>query len=147
MTRIVSFADGFTSSSSPDVAGGTQYNFPILNNQTVATPLTDENGDVLVLDLAKTKSAFIKCEISRFDDEDSYLQAIDLKIIHENTGWKLEPGNYIGADVLQLSDIVSDKDLVIILDPDTGEFSYLSGNMAGDNPEGMLKLIITKVLI
>lgn len=142
MTRLVSFADGFTAASPPDVTPGAQENFVLLNNQAAFTNFTG-----LILDSTRTKSAFFEYEIERHDDTlGTFRQQGELMVVFGVTGWEIQTGNYIGQLML-VDTIVNPQETIFTVDSVTGQVQYKSGNMSGANYSGTLKTIITRVLI
>jgi hypothetical protein len=142
MTRLVTFADGFTAATPPDVTPGAQENFVLLNNQAAFTNFTG-----LILDSTRTKSVFFEYELERHDDTlGTFRQQGTLMIINGVSGWEIQSGNYIGINMLN-DTIVNPQDVIFTVDSVTGQMQYKSGNMSGANYLGNLKTIITRVLV
>ena len=151
MTRAVTFPDGITAATPPDVTPGSQESFPILDNQSVYTPLLNTDGDQLVLDESDCVSAFIEYELARSNLTDSFIQMGRINAIKDpTTGWMIVPGNYIGSDLIQEDDdtIDNDQEIILSIDSTTGEVTYKSGALTGGvDYVGNLILIITRIFI
>lgn len=147
MTRLVDFADGFSAAAPPDVTPGAQEDFIIANNQAVATDLLNSLADQLTMDDSRYLSAIVSYELERFDDDNTYRQTGEFVIVKDPTiGWKIEYGNYVGTDMLQVAAISQAWHVLLSIDTVTGEVDYESGNMTGANYEGTLRTIITRIL-
>lgn len=125
MTRIINFADGFTSASAPDVEGTSLESYDILNNTT---------GTLFTVLPAETTSIFASYELSR----STYVQGGSFVAVYDS-GWTIQQGNYIGDDLIQ--DTISNPQ-EIRLYFSGNDLKYDSGNI-GSN--GKLKLSITRV--
>lgn len=147
MTRLVTFADGFTAASPPDVTPGAQENYNILNNQAVAVALVNDDAEQVTFDPTKTKSVFVDYELERLDDDETYRQQGSLMLINTLTGWEIQYGNYVGDDLLQEAMISAVSHVVLDIDSVTGAMTYLSGEMLGTGYEGTFKTIITRILV
>jgi hypothetical protein len=137
LTRIVTFADGFTSASAPVIAGGSQENYTLLNNQT-GTNITG-----LVFDSTLYKSAFISAEIERIGSS-QFRQTVDIQLYWDGTDWNLTSGNSSGSDILNES-ITATQHIVLSINS-SGQVSYDSGNLAG-HTSSKLKLLIVRVSV
>lgn len=136
-SRILSFADGFTSVSAPAVSGAIQENFTILNNHTA--------GSILTLDSSINKTAFVNYELIRKTDDFYYKQEGSLIMAFNGTSWLLTEGNFQGDSLVNVEGVVNPQDLYLILNPSTGALTYNSGNLTGANYSGTLKLDITRI--
>lgn len=136
MPRVVSFADGFTSASAPDVAGGVQETYALNNNQT----LTNITG--LVFDNAEYKTAFFDYELERIGSS-TYRQSGTF-IISYNGSWTLTLGNYQGDSIIE-STLLNAWSITLVINSSTGQFQYSSGNLSG-HTESNLKLNIVRIL-
>jgi len=137
--RIVTFADGFVSTSPPDVEGIGQESYNILNNQTTTT--------LFSIDSAQYKSAFIDFELSRSDSLASYAQTGSITLFYDGSNWIFSFG------VTQNDEIISDslaEDFNVVFSFTNalgiGTLKYSSGNM-GASYAGKLKLLITRVKV
>jgi hypothetical protein len=145
MTRLVTFADGFTSATPPDVTPGAQEDYIILNNQAAYVPLLDNSGNQLILDSTKHKSVFADFELERVQGATIYRQSGTFMIILGLTGWEIQYGNYIGQDLLQISGLASPEHVELAVDSVTGHVTYISGSLIGST--SILKTIMTRILI
>lgn len=140
MTRIISFSDGFTSSSTPVVTGGAQENYTILNNQS--SPLS-----LFTIDSADFKSAFISFELEREDVSNEYRQVGNIALSYDGTNWLYTLGNYQGSDIIVTTlSLAKDVKLEISTSVGVGDFKYSSGNM-GASYSGNLRISITRIAI
>lgn len=138
MSRIVSFSDGFTSATAPDVAGGSAENYPLLNNQSSFVNITGLDFDETI-----TTSAFIALEIERSDATPSlYRQSMTLIASYDGVNWLLEAGSFIGDEML--ADSVASPQF-IQLQMSGGQVQYKSGNMTGGSYAGEFKFSITRI--
>lgn len=137
MTRIVSFNDSFTSSSAPSVAGGTQENYVLLNNQT-GVNITD-----FIFDQLLYKSAFIDAEIIRIGSS-VFTQAISIQLYYDGSDWNLTTGNSSGDDILNPT-ITSDEMISLFIDS-SGQVSYSTGDIFG-HVSTTLKLSIVRISV
>ena len=135
MTRIVQFADGFSSAGAPVIAGGSQENYTLLNNQT-GTNITD-----LIFDSALYRSAFLSAEIERLGSSE-FRQTIEIQLFWDGADWNLTTGNSSGSDILNDS-IISTDQVVLHIDS-SGQISYDSGNLSG-HTSSKLKLSIVRI--
>jgi hypothetical protein len=140
MTMVVGFADGFTSSSSPELIGlGNEY-YPLLNNQSSTQNITG-------LDLDGYSSAVATFEVERFNNSLSYRQSGTLNFHYDsNTDtWSVTIGAYVGDDILKTV-LTNDEDVVLSIDND-GQVGYKTGNMNATGYEGNLKINLNRVNI
>lgn len=145
MTRLVTFADGFTSATPPDVTPGAQEDYIVLNNQAAPVALMDNSGNQLILDSTKHKSVFADYELERVQGGTTYRQSGTFMIILGAAGWEIQYGNYIGQDLLQNGGLVNPEHVQLAIDPVTGYVTYTSGNLVGST--SILKTIMTRILI
>lgn len=140
MTRIVSFADGFTSSSAPVVSGGAQENYNILNNQVSSLAL-------FTIDSADYKTAFISFELEREDVADEFRQSGSIVLHYDGANWVYTLGNYQGDDIINTSiDTPEQVVFEITTSLGVGSFKYTSGNM-GASYTGKLKAFTTRIVV
>lgn len=137
MTRIVSFADGFTSASAPVISGAEQENYTLLNNQAV----TNVTG--LVFDSSSYKSVFFNYEIERigstiYRQTGSFIAAF-------NGSWSLTFGNYQGDQIID-DTLVNLYNITLSINSSTGQIRYSSGNQPG-HTSSKIKLYVTRISV
>lgn len=137
MTRIVSFADGFTSASAPVVAGAEQENYTLANNQA----LTNITG--LIFDSSTYKSVFIDFEIERIGSS-TYRQSGSLILSHNGT-WSITFGNYQGDPIIE-DVLTEDYGITLSVVGATGQIQYSSNNLPG-HTSSKIKLYVVKVTV
>lgn len=135
MTRIVSFADSFTSASAPVISGANQENYVLLNNQAVT------NIVGLLFDSSIYKSVFFNYEVERIGSA-TYRQ-VGSFIAAFNGTWSLSFGNYQGDQIIDDS-LVVPQNITLSINASTGQVSYSSGNQPG-HTSSKIKLYIVKV--
>jgi len=140
MSRIVSFADGFSSVTAPEDTSNQEW-YEI------------KNGVVSELVTSFVGSAFMYYELKRkntitVDDEDvevEYSQTGSI-IINEKKGvYKLSFGNYTGDEII-VDEIVNDYGVKFTMNEATGELYYDSGSMIVTDYLGTLKLSNVRIL-
>ena len=136
MSRILTFADGFTSASAPTGAGSIQENYTITNNTT--------GGALFTLNSATVTTAFADYEIHREDAIESYSQSGSIIMIF-NGSWELSFGNYSGHDIFS-DTIVTTENVKLMINSSTGAVIFDSGNMSGGSYIGTLKLNIVRIV-
>lgn len=132
MSRVLTFADGFSSATVPQDSTY-QETYPISNNAT--------NGELFTL----VGSAFFEYELKRKDSLDSKCQTGSITINEKDGVFSVSFGNYSG-DTMVVEEIVNDFETVISIDEVTGVLSYDTGAMGGDDYEGTLKMSIMRIL-
>jgi hypothetical protein len=137
MTRIVSFADGFTSASAPVVAGAEQENYILENNQA----LTNITG--LIFDSSAYKSVFVDFEIERIGSS-TYRQSGSL-ILSYNGTWSITFGNYQGDPIIE-DVLTEDYGITLSVVGATGQVQYSSNNLPG-HTSSKIKLYVVKVTV
>lgn len=138
MTRLIEFADGFTSASAPSIAGNSAENYPLLNNQAAFVNITGLDFDETI-----TTTAFIALEIERSDATPAlYRQSMTLIASYDGSAWLLEAGSFIGDEML--ADSVASPQFVQ-LQMSGGQVQYKSGNMVGGTYAGEFKFSITRI--
>lgn len=139
MTRIIQFADSFTSASAPVVSGGSQEDYIIVNNQ--ASPL-----EIFTIDSLKFKSAFIYFELEREDVSNEYRQSGNALIHFDGINWVYNLANYQGDDLINDS-ITNPEQVLFQIDTTAGvgSFKYSSGNM-GASYSGNFRAFITRII-
>jgi hypothetical protein len=137
--RVVTFADGFVSTSPPDVEGRDQESYNILNNQTNATLFT--------IDSAQYKSAFIDFELTRSDGTNTYVQTGSMTLIYIGSSWVFTVGMTQNDEMV--SDALSNAYNVSFLfttATGVGTLKYNSGSMATPYT-GKIKMLITRIKV
>lgn len=138
MTLIVDFADGFTSATSPVLAGNSPEEYSLLNNQSSFINVTGLSFDNTIY-----TSVFIDFELELSDATPIlYRQAGSIVLAYNGSSWIIEPGSYIGNSILTTSTPIAGE---IQLQMSGNQVQYKSGNMAGGSFSGTFKLIITRV--
>lgn len=135
--RVVTFADGFVSTTPPVIEGEVRETYTLLNNQS--SPV---NISGLIIDSAEFKSAFINFEIERIGT--STYRQVGSFIAAYNGSWSLTFGNYQGDQIINDS-LVNPENITLSIDGTTGQVSYTSGNQTG-HTSSKLKIYITKVV-
>jgi hypothetical protein len=138
MTRIINFADGFTSATEPSIEGLDQENYVIANN-AVSTELFTINASVY-------KSAFFNFELIRSDDTNSYIESGEFKVLFYEGQWNIVKSISIGHEMFS-SSIDEAFNVQIYMDTtgDVGSIKYNSGEM-GNNYSGSLKISISRIV-
>lgn len=143
--RVLSFADGFSAATAPDISG-TQENYTIANNVVAST-----NVSGLIFNNLTVKSVFAKLEVERSHIIAAvpvyYRQVIDVVFHWDGAAWNLSPANYTGSDLLQSSTVVNGQDVVLSIVAATGQVQYKSGNMIGTSYIGNFKFSITRIAV
>lgn len=140
MTRVVSFADGFTSASAPSVGSAGQEQYTILNNVTELT-------NIAALNFADNTCAFISYELSREDLPTGLKRQVGNMLISKTAdGFILNLANYQGDDMIraELEEITLPYEVYFSVTT-TGQLQYMSGNMATSGYAGIFKVQITRV--
>jgi hypothetical protein len=137
VTRIVSFADGFTSASAPVISGADQESYTLLNNQAV----TNVTG--LLFDSASYKSVFFKYEVERIGST-TYRQTGSF-IAAFNGSWALTFGNYQGDQIID-DTLVLPQNITLSINASTGQIRYSSGNQSG-HTSSSIKLYVTRISV
>lgn len=137
--RVLTFADGFVSTSPPDVEGRDQETYNILNNQT--------NTTLFSIDSAQYKSAFIDFELSRSDSLGSYVQTGSITLFYNGTSWVFSFGltqndEIISESLTEVYNVVFSFTNAL----GVGTLKYSSGNM-GASYTGKLRTLITRVKV
>lgn len=136
-SRVITFADGFTSVSAPSVSGGVQENYTIANNQTA--------GAILTLNSTINKTAFVEYELIRKTDSFYFKQSGSLIMAFDGTSWSLTEGNFQGDSLINVTGVIDPQDLYLIFNPSTGALTYDSGNISGASYLGTFKLNILRI--
>lgn len=142
MVRIVSFTDGFTSSSAPTVSGS-QEDYLILNNQAAFIAFSPS----LSFDGASFSSVFIDFEIERIDVSNTYRQVGSLLLAYNGTTWSIQPGNYIGDDLMNDPiTLAKHFSLSVSTLSGVGTVEYKSGSM-GSGYSGTFKVVAIRMVL
>jgi hypothetical protein len=136
MTRLVTFTDGFTSATIPDLGGDSLEIFTLLNNQSVSVNITD-----LIFSSTEFKTVFMEYEVERVGTL-TYRQSGSL-IASFNGAWSYSLGNYQGDSIIEES-LLNTYSITLSVDASSGQFSYTSGNQAG-HTSSKLKLKIVRI--
>jgi hypothetical protein len=137
--RIITFADGFVSTSPPDIEGRDQESFNLLNNQT--------NTTLFTIDSAQYKSAFIDFELTRSDVSNSYVQTGSITLFYNGTNWIFTFGLTQNDEII--SEALDNAYNVVFSFTNAlgvGTLKYSSGNM-GASYSGKFKILITRVKV
>jgi hypothetical protein len=137
MSRVITFSDGFTSSSAPSVSAGTVEAYPLLNNVT----LTEIPG--LIFESENVKSVFIDYEIERIGSS-TYRQAGVFQAVFNDT-WSLSFANYQGDSILD-TDLETDYSMYLAIEPTDGQILYVTSDQDG-HISSEIKLNILKVSV
>lgn len=138
MTMVLQFADGFTSSTAPTLAGGSLVEtFTIANNTTA--------GALLTFDSTEFKTIFAEYELTRADVGGVYIQQGTIIFAYSGTAWAFQAGNYTGVDMI-VDTIANAYEIKLTINSSTGVVTYDSGNMS-TSYSGELKLNLTRIAI
>lgn len=138
MPKIVSFADGFSTSTPPSVESAGQEVFPILNNQSVAQ---------LLEDISPYTSLFAQFELERMVTGTLKRQVGEFIISYNGATYDINIGNYQGDNLIRTAaEGVTLPEEIVLQVSGAGLFQYLSGNMVGAAYVGNLKMQLTRVL-
>lgn len=138
--RIVTFADGFVSTTPPSIDGAEQETYTIANNAS--------DVDLFSLDAEEFSSAFINFEISRSDAVNDYSQTGQMTLFYtEALGWQFSLGLVINDEIVSAS-IDNPYNVVFSFTNSgtVGTLGYSSGSM-GSSYLGVFKIIISKVQV
>ncbi len=138
MTRLISFADGFTSASAPSVSDLPMDAYPLANNVSALTNITG-------LDFSAYSSVFAECEVERIDSNGTNRQVIDIKFSKNATVWSMDFGSWRGSDLIQPA--LTSIESVVISITGAGQVQYQSGNMTGTGYIGNFKFNFIKALL
>lgn len=135
--RVVTFADGFVSTTPPVIEGEVRETYTLLNNQSSSTAISG-----LIINSAEFKSAFINYEIERIGT--STYRQVGSFIAAFNGTWSLTFGNYQGDQIIN-DTLVNPENITLTINASTGQVSYTSGNQVG-HTSSKLKIYITRVV-
>jgi len=136
-TRIITFADGFSSASAPADAGISRENYLILNNTTA--------GALFTIDQSLSKSMFADYELRRNTSLGVFIQTGSFTLVYDGA-WSISYGNFSGSDMIQ-DTIVNTEHIKLMLNTATGALTYDSGNMSGTGYTGTFKLNATRTSV
>lgn len=138
MSKIIDFADGFTSATAPNISGDSPEVYSLLNNRSTFTPVSG-----LIFNSANETSVFMLAEIERKDNTPLvYRQSISLIAAFNGSIWTLEPGSYIGTSIV--ADSLANS-YNMQLQMNGGQVEYKTGNMTGGGATTKLKLSVTRI--
>jgi len=140
MSRVIDFADGFTSSTAPTLPGIPFFqSFSVINTASAEVFLN--------LDYLLTKTVFCDYELIRTDNTSSYKQEGSFIMAYDGTNWILTLGNFTGVDMVRdnTESITEDYEIKLSMN-NSGDLLYDSGTM-GALYSGTFKLNITRVLV
>lgn len=135
-SRVIEFADGFTSATAPTGAGSVIENYTIANSTT--------GGAILTLDSSTSKSAFVDYELRRSTSLGVFIQTGSLICTYDGA-WAISYGNYMGDEIL-VDTLANTEHVKFYLNSSTGALTYDSGNMSGTSYSGTFKLNIVRIL-
>jgi len=133
MTRVASFADGFTSASAPTLSSGTEESFTINNNQAATN---------IGIDLTGYRAAFATYSLKRTDTVTSIEQSGSIIFHYDGSAWSIEFGTYSGDDVLK-SSVSAVTDIALTMSGNNVQ--YATGNMTGGTHTGSIKMEIVRL--
>lgn len=138
--RILTFADGFTSSTAPVVGGASvQEDYVILNSATAET--------IFTIDGTINKSAFFTYDLKRSDIGGSFTQQGSGIVGFDGTAWSITFGNYQGDSIItENTPSVEEVKFYIDTAGSIGTLKYDSGTM-NTSYEGKMSIAITRILI
>jgi hypothetical protein len=132
--RVVTFADGFISTSPPPLEGAYQQSEDVLNGAVDQDLLTIEDN---------YRSTFIDFEISRSDSLGSFAETGRIVMVFKDGLWDFAVGLTQGDEIVNSSN-PEGLSFSVQNDSGSGILKYSTGTM-GSSYEGKIKLIITKV--
>lgn len=133
---VISFADGLTSATAPDVGAGLEQSFTLANNQSTFANITG-----MLADEASVTTQFIDFEIVRSETGNTYTQHGKLTHYWDGAQWVLTSEITHGYEMLQ--DSVA-TDYFVQLQTNAGQVQYKTGNM-GASYSGKIKFTITEL--
>lgn len=136
MSRIVTFADGFSSATAPVVSGSNLESYALSNNQA----LTNITG--LVFDGSEVKAVFFEYELERIGSS-NYRQVGSFIAVYKDS-WSISFGNYQGDTIIE-DTLVNPESITLSIIGASGQFQYSSGNQSG-HTSSKLKLNVLKVI-
>lgn len=139
MSRVLDFADGFTSLTAPTLPG-----IPFFQSFTVVNTASAEV--FLNLDPLVTKTVFCDFELIREDNNTYYKQEGSFIMAYDGGDWNISFGNFTGVDMVRdpSESIAEDYEIKLSMNSG-GDLLYDSGTM-GALYSGTFKLNITRVL-
>jgi hypothetical protein len=136
MSRVLAFADGFTSASAPTGAGSVIETYTIANNAT--------GGSIVTFDGSTTRTVFADFELRRSTSLGVFIQSGSL-IFSYDGAWSMSFGNYMG-DEMFVDTIANTEHVKLMINSSTGAVTFDSGNMSGTSYSGTLKLNIVRIV-
>lgn len=134
--RVVTFADGFVSTTPPVIEGEVRETYTLLNNQSSPASITG-----LIVDSNAVKSAFINFEIERIGTS-TYRQVGSFIAVY-NGSWSLSFGNYQGDQIIN-DTLDNTENITLSINATSGQISYTSGDLPS-HASTKFKIYITKV--
>jgi hypothetical protein len=131
MSRVVNFADGFSSASAPTGSGGAQENYTINNSASSQALFT--------LSSLTTKTVFSDYELIRSSSLGEFKQDGSLVFRYSDGAWAITYGNYSGDEML-VDTIVNNEHCLLVINSSTGAVTISSGTLGGTSYVGTLKL-------
>lgn len=132
-SRIVQFADGFTSATAPGGATGVIETYSIANNASATTLATYDNADF--------KTVISTYELTRSTSLGTFKQEGSITFTFVSGSWSINYGNYSGNEMI-VDSITNTEHITLSFSGDN--LQYTSGNMAGTSYAGSFKLSSTR---
>lgn len=133
MTRVVSFADGFTSASAPTITAGTEESYTLANNQAATN---------LGIDLTGYRAAIADFSVKRTDTVTTVEQSGSIIFHYDGVNWNIELGSYVGDNLITAS-VSSATDIALTMSGNS--VRYATGNMTGGTHTGSIKMSIVRL--
>jgi hypothetical protein len=130
-SRILSFADGFTSASAPTGSTGTIESYTVNNGASSQALFT--------LLSTQTKTVFSDYELIRSSSLGEFKQDGSLVFRYSDGSWSITYGNYSG-DEMFVDSIVNNEHCLLVINSGTGAVTISSGTLGGTSYVGTLKL-------
>jgi len=127
--RILTFSDGFTSSTAPTVTGASEETYTLNNNQST----TNISG--LLIDPTDFTTAFFNYELERIGSS-TYRQSGQFQIVWNGSSFSLSFGPFDGDNLMGI-----DTTLSVL---NSGQFQYSTVNLTG-HTSSKLKIFITRI--
>jgi len=132
-SRIIQFADGFTSATAPSGVNGVIETYSIANNGGATTIATYDNADF--------KTVISTYELFRSTSLGSFKQEGSVTFTYVSGSWLINYGNYSGNEMI-VDSIVNTEHITLSFSGNN--LRYTSGNMAGTSYTGSFKLSSTR---
>ena len=138
MTRIISFSDGFTSSTAPSIPGGSSAELINIADDTLA-------GGVTTFDSTLYTSGFVDYDLIRTDGTNTYTQKGSIIFSWDGTSWTFQLGSYVGTSMI-VETVPTGYEIALYVNASTGEVTYRSGLMGGTY-SGKMTFSVTRISI